>query len=118
DALPIFLPLNAFNTARQLREVRNRTNPVYISRGYIDVDELVYELPESYKINSRPENVKIEKPFGSFETQLKIKDNKIIFTRKILLQEGTYPPESYEELVNFYQKVHAADEAKAILVKN
>jgi transglutaminase-like putative cysteine protease len=51
-----YLIPNAFNKSRAIPEVRNRTLPVYINRGYTDEDELIYELPEGYVINARPAN--------------------------------------------------------------
>lgn len=45
----VYLTLNVFNKANLIPEVRNRTLPVYINRGYTDIDEVIYNLPEGIK---------------------------------------------------------------------
>ncbi|CAM3658989.1 DUF3857 domain-containing protein [Mucilaginibacter galii] len=100
------------------REVRNRTTNVYINRGYTDVDEVVYLVPVGYKIENIPLRVHIDKPFGRYTASVSMNDkNQIIYKRKLEVIDGTYPADSYAELVNFYQQVADADDYKIALVK-
>lgn len=112
------IPLNLVNRYNNIpREVSNRTMPLYINRGFSDIDELNFTLPDGYKIDSYPKNLSIEKPFGKFSVTLEVKGNSLAYTRKIELKDGTYPPENYQEFVNFYQAVSDADNRKISMVR-
>jgi hypothetical protein len=101
------------------REVRNRTTDVYINRGYTDVDEIVYQIPAGYRLDSAPLLVNIQKPFGSFTATATLNDkNQVVYKRKLEVKDGTYAKSAYEDLVNFYQRVADADSYKVALVKN
>lgn len=99
------------------REVRNRTTDVYINRGYTDIDEITYEIPAGYKLDSHPLQVSINKPFGKFTVSTAINGNQITYKRKLELIDGTYAKEKYNEVIDFYQSVEDADNYKAVLVK-
>jgi len=99
------------------REVRNRTTDIYINRGYTDIDEITYDVPTGYKLDSNPLMVKINKPFGNFTAVATMTGNKITYKRRLEVVDGTYPKEQYQELVDFYQSVVDADNYKVALVK-
>lgn len=100
------------------REVRNRTTKVYINRGYTDVDEITYQIPEGYRLDSRILQVSIAKPFGNYNASVIMSgNNQIVYKRKLEIIDGTYPTDSYIELVAFYQQVADADDYKIVLVK-
>ncbi len=100
------------------REVRNRLNAVYINEGYTDVDEISYTLPKGYHLEKIPLNINISKPFGSYTATMALKDDQLIYKRKIQLVDGNYSKDSYQELVDFYKNVTDADNYSVTLVKN
>jgi hypothetical protein len=112
------LSLNVVNRGRSLREVVNRKNPVYISRGYIDSDEITYSLPSDYRIESKPVGQSLKTDFGEFNTEVTMVDSTIVYKRKLRLNEGLYPAEAYAKLVDFYQRVYESDRASLTLIKN
>ncbi|MDT3402388.1 DUF3857 domain-containing protein [Mucilaginibacter terrae] len=99
------------------REVRNRNNDVYINRGYTDIDEITYEVPAGYKMDSNPLLVNINKPFGKFTATAFKTGDKVIYKRKMELFDGTYTKDQYAELIEFYQAIADADSYKVALVK-
>lgn len=110
------LSINTINNERRIiPDIRNRTNPLYINRGYIDDDEYVFDLPEKLKIEFSPGNTVIEKPFGKYSSTITVDGNKVTYHRVIQLNEGSYPKEQYSEFVKFYQDVSAADNGKLVL---
>lgn len=113
-----YLELNAFNKTRTIPEVRNRTFPVYINRGYTDEDELIYQLPEGFKVETKPDNKLIISPFGFYSSSLKIEGKTLTYKRTLQLKDGNYPAEKYEEFSNFMSNVNAADHAKLIYKLN
>ncbi|WP_242689147.1 hypothetical protein [Pedobacter sp. SYSU D00535] len=111
------LYLNPINKIRPIREIRNRNNPVYINRGYYDEDVFNFELPEGYLFNVQPEKTTIEKPFGKYTTDLSVTGKIITYKRVMQLNEGYFKAEDYQDLVDFYQAIADADNAKLILSK-
>lgn len=114
----IYLVLNAFNKKSSIPEVRTRTLPVFINRGYTDTDEIVYTLPDDITIEYTPQNVAIENVFGSYHVRIKKEDNKLIYRRKFVLNDGTYPAGKYAEFVDFISTVNTSDQLKAIFKTN
>jgi len=109
---------NATNRIRSApREVRTRTTDVYINRGYTDVDEITYNIPEGYTIDNSSINVKISKPFGSYTASLHQQGNQLIYKRRIEIKDGTYSKDSYQDLVDFYTIVSEADNENVVLAK-
>ena len=100
------------------REVRNRITKVYINRGYTDIDEITYQIPQGYRLDSRALQVNITKPFGNFTASVVMNgQNQVVYKRKLEVIDGTYPAESYADLVAFYQQIVDADNYKVALVK-
>jgi transglutaminase-like putative cysteine protease len=114
----LYFALNPLNRQRSIKDVRNRTNPVYINRGYTDEDEITYALPAGYRPDMVPLNVNLNNIFGNFKATTVIIDNKLIYKRRIEIIDGTYNKESYADLVDFYQAVADADSYNVMLVKN
>lgn len=100
-----------------LRQVRNRANPVYIPHGYTEQDKITYILPEGYSLDSEPLNISMDKAFGNFTATMTIKGNELIYERKFQLKDGTFNKFVYEDLLDFYDKVRAADNQTVSLVK-
>jgi len=101
------------------REVRNRTTDVYINRGYTDVDEIVYQIPPGYHLDSAPLLVNIQKSFGRFTATATLNNkNQVIYNRRLEVKDGTYSKSAYEDLVTFYQSIADADTYKVALIKN
>ena len=100
------------------REVRNRTTSVFINRGYTDVDEIIYEIPAGYRIDNKLLFVNINKPFGNYAASVVMNsDNQVVYRRKLEMIDGTYPADSYSDLVAFYQQIADADDYKVALIK-
>jgi transglutaminase-like putative cysteine protease len=112
----MFLQLNAFNVKRSIPEIRNRTLPVYINRGYTDEDTIVYILPD----NVNPEliigqNKTFKSAFGEYVCKANLEGNKLTYYRKFVLNDGTFPAEQYSEFSKFINDVNSADYLKLAL---
>lgn len=113
----VFMANPANRITTPLREVRNRHFDVHINRGYTDEDEITYTIPAGYKIDLRPKNVKIEKPFGRFEASVTVNGDKVIYSRKLQVIDGDYSKETYQDMVDFYQQVTDSDDDNITLTK-
>ena len=113
-----YFMLNSVNRTGHIKGVRNRQNPVSITRGYIEEDEITYTLPKGYRLESEPLNLSIDKPFGKFIVVMTVKGDKLTYNRKFQLNDGTYDKDTYQDLVDFYQTVADADAYNVAMVKN
>ena len=114
----LIVPINYLNREISVpKEVRNRKNKVRIIRGFLDEDNIQYNLPADFKLDYIPQTVEINSAFGSYQAKATLQGNKLIFTRRLLLKQGEYAPDTYEQLVDFLKKVVAADTQKFVLAK-
>jgi len=112
----MFLQLNAFNVKRSIPEIKNRTLPVYINRGYTDEDTIIYTLPDD--INSElivGQDKTFKSVFGEYTCKTSVAGNKLTYYRKLILNEGTFPAEKYAEFSKFINDVNSADYLKLAL---
>ncbi len=112
----MYLSLNPLNKEKRVvPDSRNRSNPVYINRGYLDEDEYIFDLPEKLKVEFNPRNTIINKPFGKYSATVTVNGGKVTYHRVMQLNEGTYPKEQYPDLVKFYQDIAEADNDRLVL---
>ena len=112
----LYIPLNMMNRTSPRKEVSNRKTAVKLNRGYLDVDVITFKIPKGFKIELKPDNHKFESPFGSYTSTTELNGEVIKYTRRMLIKEGTYPAEKYQDLVNLYQSAYEADNEKLILI--
>lgn len=110
----MFIVLNAFNVKSAVPEVRNRKLPIYLNRGYTDIDSITYTLPENVVPFIEPISKEINTNFGSYTINATVKNNKLIYYRKFILNEGTYPAADYEQFFKFINDVNISDTLKLI----
>ncbi|MHA4895056.1 DUF3857 domain-containing protein [Pedobacter sp. PWIIR3] len=110
----IYLFPNIFNKMFSIPELRNRQAPISINRGFTDEDVLIYQLPENYKIELKPEDKVINSMFGTYNFSLEIQNNKLICKRKLVLKNGIYDASNYLELINFINTISSVDNSKIV----
>ncbi|WP_347922805.1 DUF3857 domain-containing protein [Pontimicrobium sp. SW4] len=111
----IFSP-NIFNKNTFVPDrYRNRQFNMEIQRGYLDVDTFEIEIPENYMIEGLPESVTEENKFGEYVIDFLIKDNTIIYKRKLLIKKGEYSKEDYNLYRDFRRKVSKLDKSIIVL---
>ncbi len=103
---------NIFNQARPIPATRNRTNELYINRGYTDIDIMHYTLPDDIDTFTMPVNKRLETEMGIYELRIAISNGILTSYRMIQLQEGTYPQEKYAEFYRFMAEIYSSDRGK------
>lgn len=111
----MFFTLNLFNIKSLIPGVRNRILPVYINRGYTDIDSITYQLPENFSGLIEPLDRSYNCALGSYSISAKLVKQKLFYTRKFILNEGTFPAETYEVFSKFIVDVNSSDHQKVIL---
>ncbi|WP_108808333.1 DUF3857 domain-containing protein [Aquimarina spinulae] len=93
-----------------------RKTPLVISRGYVNTDEYIINLPDGYMAGNLPEKKSIETVFGSYSYELeKIDDKQLKFRRFLKIVDGTFPKEKYEEYRNFRSEIKKIDKSRIAL---
>ncbi|MGV3538291.1 MAG: DUF3857 domain-containing transglutaminase family protein [Rufibacter sp.] len=96
----------------------NRKYDVVLSYPFHDVDSVEYEIPAGFKPESVPQPVKIKSVFGEYESQVHVKENKLIYRRQFTLHKGRHAAKQYMELVDFLKQVSRADQQQVVLANN
>ncbi|MCU0467894.1 MAG: DUF3857 and transglutaminase domain-containing protein [Arcicella sp.] len=106
--------MSAVNTVPPVSE-KPRINEVELRNTFIETDTIHYVLPKNIQVEAKPEMVKFDNKFGSYQADVQIKDGKLVYIRRLVRHKGTFPATSYTELVDFYKKVTKADKMQVVL---
>ena len=113
----IFIPFNILNKRKRTPpKVKNRKTEVVINTAFIDTDEVIYEVPNHFKVEHLPESVSFDSDFGSYEATVSKEGNKITYVRTLKFNKNTYPAERYNDLLKFYKKIVRADKMKMVIL--
>ncbi len=111
--------INAFNKNSYIpKRVRNRKLPFQISRGYVDIDSVEINFSNSFEVKHIPEKVEIITKFGKYSMEIeKVDEHNYLYKRKLLIKEGKYPKEDYNNYRSFKKQIAKYDKTKIILLK-
>lgn len=113
----IFLTPNLMNRNSFIPEkIENRKTNIVLSSDFTDSDTIRYHVPEGIYPEFLPEPTKIKTRFGEYESNYKIDNGLIIYTRKFQMRRGEFPPDAYGELVDFFKNITKADNTKIVFL--
>jgi transglutaminase-like putative cysteine protease len=113
----IFLTPNLMNRSTYIPgKTDNRKNSIVWRTAYIDCDTIRFSLPEDVYPEFVPEPIIIETQFGKYESVFKPDQGSLLYIRKLKINKGEFPPESYSEMVDFYKNINKADNIKMVLI--
>jgi hypothetical protein len=113
----LFLTPNLMNRRSYVPEkIENRKTDVIQTMAYTDFDTIHYQVPDGLYPEFLPEPTRLESRFGEYETSIRMDETGILYFRKIKMLSGEFPPESYNELVEFYKNVSKADNVKIVFL--
>jgi hypothetical protein len=113
----IFLWPNLMNRSTYIPEkIENRKTNVVLRTPYIETDTIRFTLPEEVYPEFMPEPFIIKSKFGEYQASFKVDQGSLIYIRRLKMNKGTYPPESYQELIDFYKNMNKADNVKMVFV--
>ena len=113
----IFMTPNLMNRSTFLPEkIESRKTILKIQKGYIDLDTIRYHLPEGIYPEFLPEPAKIKSRFGEYEATFTLDQGNLIYIRKLKMNKGEFPPESYKEFSEFYKSINKADNSKIVFL--
>jgi len=94
-----------------------RKHPFLMPLGYTSEAVVKIELPEGYRVDELPEEINLSREFGHFRTSYQLDGRQLVYTRHLSLRRTKIPSEVYQELREFFKRVHNSDQANVVLVK-
>lgn len=113
----LFITPNLMNRSTFIPEkVENRKMPFALNDSYVMIDTIRYHIPEGIYPEFLPPDSKYVSRFGSYEAGFKLDQGSLIYVRKFVRKEGEFPPDAYQELIDFYKNINKADNAKLVFL--
>ncbi len=113
----LFFTPNLMNRSTYIPEkIENRKTNVIRKMAYADIDTIRYHLPEGIFAEFVPEPVNLSTLFGEYKASFKVEQGSVIYIRELKMKKGEFPPESYQELVDFFKNINKADNTKMVFL--
>lgn len=113
----LFINPNILNQQRNLPIVNaNRKTALKLDDNYLDIDNISFKIPKGYTAEYLPEAIKIETKFGSYSANVQIKDDMLVYNRRLSMFKGLHSATSYNEWVDFRKKIVKADKNQIVLI--
>ena len=93
----------------------NRTQALYISRGWTDEDTIDITLPEGYTIESMPKSITMEQPFGHFAFTVKEQDGHLLASYRMTIKAGSYDKDCCLALADMIKRAASAYSQKMVI---
>ncbi len=88
---------------------------VELSMSYQQNDSVKIEIPPGLSILYLPEEKQIDSRFGSYRSEISIRDQCLFFKRQLNFNKGNYPYETYPEFYRFITDITSADKEVVVL---
>jgi hypothetical protein len=116
NRLLVFKPVIVSRRSTVFLTDSQRTLPIMIpSQAYTETVRI--KLPAGFVVDELPDPVKLETSFGSYFANYKVDGTDLILTRLLTLQRSTLPASQYDVVRSFYERILAAEQAPAVLMK-
>ncbi len=116
DRLLVFKPVIVGRRGGVFLTEIKRDQPVMLDSNSMK-ETVTFNLPSGFVVDEIPDAVTLETPFGKYMTRYEAKDNKLIFTRSLVINRTTVPVEKYNSVKDFYSKIMAAEQSPVVLLK-
>lgn len=110
------LPTGLFSASeKHLFEHANRVWPIYFRYPYSSMDNLTFELPEGWKVETMPKDLDRDAKALQYTLKLENKDGSVSVQRMLRCDVVMVSKENYPILRGFYQLVKTQDEQQVVL---
>jgi hypothetical protein len=113
----IFFTPNLMNKSSFIPEkVDSRKTNFFLKSTYTHLDTVKYKLPEGIYPEFLPEPVKFASRFGEYEASVKLDQGNLVYIRRVKMNKGEYPANTYQEMVDFFKGINKADNMKMVFM--
>jgi len=113
----LFLPidLHTQNYLNLMFPHAQRRSPVVFDYRFVNTDQLDITVPQGFQIEHLPASVRLDEPFGLFESTYQVEKDKIVHKRLFVRKKLFIPATEYHRLKDFYDQAAAADNQRIVL---
>jgi hypothetical protein len=113
----LMLTPNLMNRNTYIPEkLESRKTDIVEGFGYIDSDSIRYHIPDEIYPEVLPQPVKLSSRFGEYESSYTLDQGLVVYTRRLKINKGRYPANTYQEFIDFYKSISRADNAKLVFL--
>lgn len=94
-----------------------RQNPLEFDSPSLETDRFDIRLPAGYEIDELPAPVKVEYPFGSYESSIQLDQGVLRYTRSYEMREVSISLEKIPDFREFMRRIAEDEKAAAVLKK-
>jgi hypothetical protein len=116
ERLMVFKPAAVSRLDSLFLTAATREQPVVLEPYALD-ETVRINMPDGFKLDEMPDQVKLDTPFGSYSTSCEVKDGQLLFKRKLTQRAATIPVAQYETVRSFFQKIRAAEQSPVVLAR-
>jgi hypothetical protein len=122
----LFLFKPAIVSRREMLFLTEKTRKHPVVLNAVSMVEIArFKLPEGFVIDEAPDAIELslanarqgDSPCGSYSASYQAKDGELVCTRKLEIRATTLPPERYEEVQKFFERIRSAELAPIVLLK-
>lgn len=117
DKLMVFKPAIIGRLDRfALSNSEKRLNPFMIdSTSYSESVKI--KLPEGFVVDEMPEPASMQTPFGTYSVKYRVNGDVLHFDRALTLNRAEIPADKFQSVMDFFGRVHAAEQSPVVLVR-
>jgi transglutaminase-like putative cysteine protease len=101
--------------ARTLLEGKPRKQPIEFAHTASEKDVVNISLPADYVPDETPEAVKYEHPFATYESEIRVTEHLLHYSRSYELKDVRIPVERLEDLRTFFREISDDERAYTIM---
>ncbi len=113
----MFIPFCIFkrDTNLEIFSSATRERDIVIPMSFTDKDSMAITIPTGYVVETLAKPKKIASPFGTFESNTKLEDGKLISEYTYTVNKGRYPASEYAALKAFFAEVGRALRGQSVI---
>lgn len=111
----LFIPIYPMQQKYTINTTDERKENIYWESGHLNNDDITFYIPDGYTIETLPENLSIELPFGAFEFSVESHDRTIHITNRLLMKSGSFDKSLIMMLNKFIQDIQNTYHQKIVL---
>jgi hypothetical protein len=114
----LLLPNQITKEEDMASQVISRKTPILVRRSTLQSDTIYITLLEGFTAPGNNLNQSVTSKFGEYRATTNLEGNTIRYIRTLTIYKGLYPPKSYSDFLDFFEKVAVADNKKLALKRS
>lgn len=75
------------------------------------------KLPAGFEVDELPDAVRLDAPFGTYSASYEVKEGQLHFRRSLVQRAATLPPDQYQQVRGFFERIRAAEQSPVVLAR-